>query len=228
MSKDAFKAVVLEAKTQSEILAKFGLQNKGHNWRTLKRRLLEEGLDTSHFQTRHIGLIEYRLGWTKPLDSILVRDSHYSRGSLKRRLLKEGLLSNSCALCNLSGTWRAKPIVMILDHINGVPNDHRLENLRMVCPNCASQLDTHAGRQRRKEPKYLKCAQCGARTKSRTRCWSCACQAQRKAVRPSLVVLQEIVSELGYVGAGRKYGVSDNAIRKWLGQKKRPVKSTRV
>jgi hypothetical protein len=40
---------------------------------------------------------------------------------------------------------------IILDHINGVRDDHRLENLRMVCPNCAATLDTHCGRRNRIE-----------------------------------------------------------------------------
>jgi len=50
---------------------------------------------------------------------------------------------------------------LILDHINGVPDDNRLENLRIVCPNCAATLDTHCGRKNRREPEVRSCKRCG-------------------------------------------------------------------
>lgn len=61
-------------------------------------------------------------------------------------MLKNEILKNECSICGLSETWQNKPIVMRLDHINGINNDNHLENLRMVCPNCDSQLPTYGGR----------------------------------------------------------------------------------
>jgi len=69
----------------------------------------------------------------------------YSTCKLKARLLKENILENSCSNCKIT-TWNNKPIVLHLDHINGIPKDHRLENLRLLCPNCHSQTDTWCGR----------------------------------------------------------------------------------
>ena len=69
-----------------------------------------------------------------------------SRKHLKRRLLTNGILKNECSICNLGNEWNGKPIVMRLDHINGDSTDHRKENLRMVCPNCDSQLLTYCGK----------------------------------------------------------------------------------
>ena len=64
-----------------------------------------------------------------------------SRGSLKRRLLEDGILANRCSECGIE-SWLGQRLSIQLDHINGVRNDHRLENLRMLCPNCHSQTAT--------------------------------------------------------------------------------------
>ena len=67
------------------------------------------------------------------------------RHELKKRLLRAGLLTNACAVCGIN-QWQGRPLVLELDHINGVSDDHRLENLRLLCPNCHSQTDTYCGR----------------------------------------------------------------------------------
>lgn len=77
-----------------------------------------------------------------PLEKLL-RDGK-SRYNIKHRLIRAGLLQNRCDECGLS-EWHGKPLVAHIDHINGVKNDHRLENLRMLCPNCHSQTETYGG-----------------------------------------------------------------------------------
>lgn len=80
------------------------------------------------------------------IEEILVENSTYQTGHLKRLLLKNALLINECALCGLGEEWEEKPITLVLDHINGINNDHRLSNLRILCPNCHSQTSSFAGR----------------------------------------------------------------------------------
>ena len=70
----------------------------------------------------------------------------YSTRNLKERLIKEGILTKICSECGITDEWNNKPITLQLDHINGVRDDHRLENLRLLCPNCHSQTDTYCGR----------------------------------------------------------------------------------
>lgn len=72
-----------------------------------------------------------------------------SRYTVKRRLLDAGLLRNVCDGCGIS-EWLGAPICIQIDHRNGISNDHRLENLRMLCPNCHSQTETYAARNRRR------------------------------------------------------------------------------
>lgn len=85
-----------------------------------------------------------------PIESVLVEDSTYARCALKKRLIDCGLLEYKCACCGIEAEWNGKPMPLILDHINGVNNDNRLENLRFVCSNCDSQLDTYKARNKRK------------------------------------------------------------------------------
>jgi hypothetical protein len=109
-------------------------------------------------------------------------------------------------------------ISLILDHINGVNNDNRLENLRIVCPNCNAGLDTFAGKNKKisKPKKEFKC-ECGnTMFKTSKKCNLCKGVLSRKVERPSLEILLKDIEELGYSGTGRKYGVSDNAIKKWI------------
>ena len=65
-----------------------------------------------------------------------------------RRLLRLGW-DYHCAECGIN-EWRGRPLRLHLDHINGISNDNRFENLRLVCPNCHSQTDTYCGRNRKK------------------------------------------------------------------------------
>ncbi len=80
------------------------------------------------------------------IDKVLIENSTYPRHCLKRRIIKENLIEYKCACCGLGDTWNSNDLVLILDHINGINNDNRLENLRFVCPNCDSQLPTYKSR----------------------------------------------------------------------------------
>lgn len=84
-----------------------------------------------------------------PLVDILVENSTYARHSLKKRIIEEGIIVYKCHICNLPPLWNGEPMTLILDHINGINNDNRLINLRFVCSNCDSQLDTYKSRNRK-------------------------------------------------------------------------------
>ena len=197
----------------------------GGNHATLKKYASVWGISTAHFdpaKNRWLGRMPAR-----PLDEILVRGSTYSRGHLKERLYAEGLKERRCELCGQDENWRGRRMSLILDHINGVGDDHRLENLQIVCPNCAATLDTHCGRNLRTPRACAACRTPFVPNFHRQRYCSRACgghspasrRAQRRArraARPPLHVLRAEVGAFGYLAVGRKYGVSDNAIRKWI------------
>jgi len=77
-----------------------------------------------------------------PLDEILSGiHPQYQTFKLKNRLIEAGLKTNACEECGVF-EWNDKPLMCELDHINGDSKDHRLENLKMLCPNCHSQTST--------------------------------------------------------------------------------------
>ena len=66
---------------------------------------------------------------------------------LKLRLLNGNFLENKCSVCGLC-EWQNKPLNVELDHIDGDRTNHKLKNLRMLCPNCHSQTDTYRSKNR--------------------------------------------------------------------------------
>lgn len=226
-------AAVAASLSWAETLRRLGYCPTGGNWRTLKRRTAALGIPTAHFDPRAALRQRHK---AQPLEEILVRNSTYSRSHLKRRLYEAGLKERLCEICGQDETWQGRAMGLILDHINGIRDDHRLENLRIVCPNCAATLDTHCGRKNkiRLEPKQ--CLRCGTsfipRYESQRYCSrSCGNRWERPRYtpqtklrgvdRPPLDQLLAEIDELGYSAVGRKYGVSDNAIRKWVRQYER-------
>jgi hypothetical protein len=235
-SENQAREAVAASYSYAEALRRLELCATGGNWRTLRAWVSRWGLDTSHFDPNIARRRSLRRP-TRPLDEILVEHSTYSRNHLKDRLYLAGLKSPVCELCGQGELWRGVRMAMILDHINGVRDDNRIENLRIVCPNCAATFDTHCGRKNRNDVAERECLRCGAMFRPkypRHRYCSRACgmrapapnrgvpnPALRRVERPPYAQLLREIAETSYLAVGRRYGVSDNAVRKWVRQYRR-------
>ncbi len=93
----------------------------------------------------------------KPLEKLLTTHSKVNRFWLKKRLIRTGPLVNKCQMCGMGPKWRGELLVLVLDHINGTRDDYRIENLRLLCPNCNSQTETFSGRNCRGTKKRKHC-----------------------------------------------------------------------
>jgi hypothetical protein len=149
------RAAIAASASYAEALRKLGMCPTGGAGRILKRWIGDWGISVDHFDPRR-----RPPGPPRPLAEVLVEGSEFRRTHLKDRLFKEGLKDRRCEMCGAGEMWRGRRLSLILDHINGVRNDNRLENLRIVCPNCAATLDTHCGRNLRRRPDR-DCFQCG-------------------------------------------------------------------
>lgn len=70
----------------------------------------------------------------------------YPTSKLRKRLIVEGYKNNECEICGLKGIWNNKPISLQVDHVDGNRINHKLENLRLLCPNCHSQTETYGAK----------------------------------------------------------------------------------
>ena len=209
--KEELEQLVKTSNSFSEILRK---QNKSISGTAVK--ILKDKLD--NYEISYLFLNEKEIGKQIPLEEILVENRNYNSSTLKKRLIESGLKKDKCELCGCSNEWNGKPLILQLDHINGNHSDNRLENLRIVCPNCHSQTETFSNK-RAKKHNY--CVDCGCEISLKsTRCNTCASKHKnsfkvKPEDRPSKEELFELIKTKHFTTIGEMYGVKDNTIRKW-------------
>lgn len=229
------RAAIAASLSWSEALRRLGVRPAGGNHATLRKYADIWAISTEHFDPDAVRAAAPRRE-PKPLNEILVEGSTYSRSHLKERLYSAGLKPPISEMCGQGETWRGRRMALVLDHINGVGDDNRLENLRTLCPNCAATLDTHCGRKNlRPLRREIACLHCGAMFRPkyrRNRYCSRRCGQRsprkrppppgpRRVERPPYDQLMRELAESNYSAVGRRYGVSDNVIRKWVRQYER-------
>lgn len=206
---------VKNSHTISEVVRKIGLksQNSG-NHQSVRNRIKALNISTSHFFESYAGR-----NFTKErgLSDILVKDSTYlNTVALKKKLIKYGVLSYKCYECGIT-YWQHRKLSLHLDHINGIREDNRIENLRLLCPNCHSLTETYC----RGANRLRKRCSCGKNIcRKSKKCLECywkekqISNSQCKIKWPPLDTLIKMVGESNYLQVAKKLGVSDNAVRK--------------
>lgn len=148
---EKLKDAVKNSLSYRQTLVKLSLREAGGNYEQVKRYIKEYKLDIKHFKGR---------GWSKglkgigrprvPLGKILVKNSSFQSFKLKKRLFAARLKPQYCELCRWAKRTGDGYLPLELDHINGNRHDNRLENLRILCPNCHSLTGNHRGRRNKK------------------------------------------------------------------------------
>lgn len=143
-TKERLEEVCRQSSSIAGVLRILGLKQAGGSQSYIKRKLLKYGIDMSHLSGQgHLkGKSSPR---KKSADEILVvseatqfRTRHYQ---LKRALLEKGVVEK-CSICGVPPIWNGKHLTLEIDHIDGNFLNNKFENLRFVCPNCHSQLET--------------------------------------------------------------------------------------
>lgn len=203
-SKENLEKIINNSKSFVDIAMKLNLGIHGNN-KIIKKYIKKYNIDISHL-TKTPNKFNNKIG----ISEILIKNSKYnSSNHLKNRLYKENIKEKKCEICGQDEYWQGKHMSLILDHINGINNDNRIENLRIVCPNCNATFETHCRGNayfKRQETKQNE-----LKEKNKIRYIS-----RRKVERPSYEELKQEILEIGREAVGRKHGVTGNSIRKWI------------
>ncbi len=235
--KNIIEQIISKSYSIADFLRRLDLKANGANY-SLFRKLKEiYNLSDSHFTG---------MGWSKgkkgkchieiPIENVLVENSNYTcTSSLKRKLKKFNLIEDKCSICSIN-SWQGKEISLQLDHINGINNDNRLENIRLLCPNCHSQTTTFAGKNIKSNKPRTYLQEDGTRKQDLVECLYCKtsfirddkkrfCSSNcsnkfhkgglRKTRSPNKHLLEKLVWSKPTSQIAKDFGVSDNAVAKW-------------
>lgn len=210
-----FAQIVAQSDSYTDISRKLGYKgNSGAACTRIKQRVEQLGLPIEHFT---YGVKNKK---TRTPEEIFKKDSQAERTTLRRYYEKGKYTPYVCSICGQEPFWNGQEMTLILDHINGENHDHRLENLRWVCPNCNSQLPTTGGRNIKKNKKKYYCIDCGIEIYAQsTRCVKC--ESKRRKENSSIleyVTREELKNRIRtqtFTQIGKDFNVSDNAVKKW-------------
>ena len=147
-TEEEFRSAVKDSASVSQTMLKLGMTATGQAYHSFYRAKEEWGVDTSHF-TGALWSKGRIIGPKIPLEDYLTNKRKIGSFALKRKLLKAKVFEEKCQKCQ--GTeWNSQPMPLELDHIDGNPANNNLSNLRILCPNCHAQTETHGGRNKGK------------------------------------------------------------------------------
>lgn len=155
LSDEQFVELLKNSSTISEVLFKLGYSVKGNSWgfAKIRQRMSDLNLDGSVFKGKS-PITKYGSLHKVNASDILKPNCKHARSVLRRYVIKNNLIPYRCAICGCV-EWQGRTLSLELDHINGINNDNRIENLRFLCPNCHSQTTTYGSRnQQRNDSEY--------------------------------------------------------------------------
>lgn len=159
IKKEILEDVIKKSRYWAEVFRNLGINNKFGNYQSLKNYVKDLNIDYSHFnKITRLEAINLRLKEIKfTFEELFTNNSRFCNNILKKYIYQNNLFIIECNFCKQGEIWRGKQMSLILDHIDGKKNNNEITNLRLLCPNCNSTLDTHCGKNRKnKTIKYEK------------------------------------------------------------------------
>lgn len=205
LSDEQFVELLKNSSTISEVLFKLGYSVKGNSWgfAKIRQRMSDLNLDGSVFKGKS-PITKYGSLHKVNASDILKPNCKHARSVLRRYVIKNNLIPYRCAICGCV-EWQGRTLSLELDHINGINNDNRIENLRFLCPNCHSQTTTYGSRnQQRNDSDYeisddlRDLIETEYRKRNNTKQVSAALGIRRR-------VVNKVVSESGLKKSNQKY-----------------------
>lgn len=223
---EEIKNILKYSSSYKDFARKIGYSNtpSGDTLKMLQKKLVN--YDTSHFQESVNKTLRTK-------ENTFVENSTASQSSLRKLYFRGNYTPYLCSICGQKPIWNGKALTLVLDHINGVNNDDRLENLRWVCPNCNQQLETTGSRNPNRKifAKKYYCIDCGKEISKGQRYRECQAKSRiipEDKMPVSREELKSLIRTKTFVDIGKQFGVSDNAIRKWCDKFNLPRKKIEI
>lgn len=140
-SKQELEQIVSKHSSIRKCLLALGFSDCGNSRILLRSWIKTNDIDTTHFT----GQLWSKGKSLETVENIFTMNSFRSTDSVKKRIIKDGLIAYKCSDCQIS-EWRNQKLVLELDHVDGNHMNNSLENLRFLCPNCHSQSSTFRGK----------------------------------------------------------------------------------
>lgn len=213
---DKLEDAVKKSICRSDVLRQLNLVTNGSgNHRIIQKWIDKLNIDISHFDISAARGKNSGRNKQIPIDLILTEGTTLT-SSVKRKL--KTLIKYECGLCKNIGMHRGLPLTLQIDHINGIHTDNKIENLRWLCPNCHTQTLTYGSKNLKKEKLRVDEADKSKQTATKQSSGFNKFDdrpSTRKVNRPPREELANLIDSHSWVYLGRKFGVSDNAVRKW-------------
>lgn len=152
-TKEKLEPIVKESISIAEVIKKLNLRQTGGNQKNIERNIKKNLIDTSHFLGQGWCKGKFalnRLNKEEFISNILVLNGpHWATPKIKIKLYEFGIKKELCEKCGQDEMWNGEKLSLHLDHINGKNRDNRLENLKILCPNCHSQTPTYCRRKKK-------------------------------------------------------------------------------
>lgn len=207
--------IIEKSECKSDVLKLMNLTISAGNFKTLKKYLKIYNIDETKIEYKYNRGNRFKKKYSD--EEVFCKNSKFSC-NLKERILKSNLKEYKCSVCGNEGEWMNKKMVLQVDHINGINNDNRIENIRFICPNCHSQTETFSIGDRKKRKKKENFCSCGKKIyKTSKRCVFCENIKREKEISESFYnKLKEEITQANYSIVGRKHNVSGNTIKSWI------------
>lgn len=225
-SDEEFKQIIQQSSSFSDVCRELGYSKSGASVARIKLKIDQLQISTDHF-----GLAN-KTPIVRTEENVFIENSTAAQKTLRRWYLQGAYTPYICSICGQEPIWQNKELTLILDHINGINTDDRLENLRWVCPNCNMQLPTTNGKNKKTLNQKNFCKDCGKEIDIRSeRCIQCHGKTQIVPLDKMLVTreeLKELIRTTPFTTIGKQFGVTDNAVRKWCEKFSLPKKSSEI
>lgn len=244
LTKEQLEEYITTSHSYREVLRKIGYHcNNGYLYKLVKNRAKELGITVQPIPLPN--LLETRKDTKKtaqdlrlPDEVVFTKNAKIDKTTVRAHFKSLTKDMYYCWICGQEPEWNGQPLTMIMDHIDGDNCNHTVENLRWVCPNCNYQLPTTNGKNiasyKNRERRY--CPDCGKELKGKTtiRCNSCANKINIEIARQNSAFvknqltreeLKDLIRTTPFVKIGEKFGVTDNAVRKWCKHCNLPYRS---